>query len=231
MKFDVLEKIRHILFTTKCLFCDEVLYYNQVVCDKCNNILEKLDYSKCSCCGNVDCSCNGKFFFSYVISPFVYEDIVKDAIIDMKFNGIGYNAKGFSEFILDCIYNFKFKSEIDILVEVPMYYKNRRFRGYNQSELLAKYLSKEMNLKYYKKIITKIRQTKEQNKLNYNQRKVNLLDCYRIFDNSKIKGKTVLLIDDVFTTGSTTNECSKVLLENGAKKVFVATCCIVKNNV
>lgn len=225
---DILEKIKHIIFTTKCLFCNELLYSDEIVCDKCLNMVDNLPNDRCSFCGYFDCRCSNQFAFSYVISPFVYGDVVKEAIIAMKFNGLGYNAHAFAKFIFNRINYFRFKDEIDFIVEVPMYYKKRLYRGYNQSELLAKYLSKEMNLKYKKRIIKKIRNTKEQNKLDYKSRKTNLLGCYKITDKNKVKDKNILLVDDVFTTGSTANECSKALLESGAKQVFVATCCIVK---
>lgn len=224
----ILDKIKHLFFTSKCLFCDELLYYGEFVCDECSKQIAKLSEDKCSVCGEYNCVCYDEYNFSYVLAPFIYEDKVKKAIIDMKFNGFGYNAKAFSEFIFTRLESFKYKNDIDLIIEVPMYYIKRWNRGYNQSELIAKYLSQKMNLKYYKRIITKIKNTKEQNKLNYELRKINLIDCYKIFDNSKIIGKTVLLVDDVFTTGSTAKECSKVLLQNGAEKVFVATCCIVK---
>lgn len=223
-----IDRLQHMIFTSKCLFCNELLHYNEFVCDKCINEIVQLPEDRCCSCLEKDCVCLGKYYFSYLISPFIYEDKVKDAVIDMKFNGLGYNAKAFSKVIFKKLNKFKYKKEIDLVVEVPMYYTKRWHRGYNQSELIAKYLSDEMNLRYYKRIITKIKNTKEQNKLSYNLRVNNLKDCYKIFDSSKIKGKTVLLVDDVFTTGSTVNECSKVLLENGAKKVFVATCCVVK---
>lgn len=224
---DILEKILHCIFTTKCAFCDENIEYNKFLCDDCFAKYEILPANKCSSCNSERCCCNKSF--SYVISCYVYDDMVKKGIIDMKFNGIGHNASGFAYLMSKQLKESSILKEIDLITEVPMYRKKQLIRGYNQSELIAKYLSKYCNVLHIKRVIKKIKNTKEQNKLNYRLRKVNLINAYQVTKVNEIKDKTVLLVDDVFTTGSTVNECSKMLIKYGAKKVYVATCTIVKH--
>lgn len=228
MKTNFLEKVMHIIFTTKCIFCGELLECGENICQKCRSDIDKIDIKRCSMCNKEFCECNKKYSFSYVISVYYYDDKPKEAIKDMKFRGYGYNAKGFSEMIYEQLKSFKYFDEVDMVVEVPMHFLKRLKRGYNQTELIAKYLCQRLNKPFTKRIVKKIKNTKEQSKLDYKRRVMNLNNAYRIIDNSLIKNKVILLIDDVLTTGSTANECSKVLINNGAKKVYVATCCKTK---
>jgi ComF family protein len=109
------------------------------------------------------------------------------------------------------------------VIPVPLHREKLKVRGYNQSEIIAKIISRIIKKDYKAKILLKIKNTPSQTNLKKAARKVNLINAFGICNAKKdiLKGKMVLLVDDVVTTGATVNECSKVLLKNGVKGVRV----------
>ena len=109
----------------------------------------------------------------------------------------------------------------DIIIPVPMYKNKKSARGYNQAELLAQELQ---DITPYKKgILLKIKDTKKQSTLNKQEREQNLIGAYKIQNGEIIQNKNIILLDDIYTTGSTANECSKILKQAGANKICVLT--------
>ena len=110
----------------------------------------------------------------------------------------------------------------DIIIPVPMNRKKLKLRGYNQVELIAKELvNSGVSIKLDTKSLIKQKNTIPQSTLSKIERKSNLIGAYKIDNNKNIIGKNILLFDDIFTTGSTVNECSRILKKNGAKKIGV----------
>lgn len=110
----------------------------------------------------------------------------------------------------------------DIIVPVPLHRRRKFFRKYNQSALLAAALAGRLDAnktKYAPSLLKRVRATTPQTKLNYKERKENVYDAFSVLKNAQIEGKTILLVDDVMTTGATMNACAKALLEAGAKRV------------
>ena len=112
--------------------------------------------------------------------------------------------------------------KIDLICYVPLYLKRERMRGYNQSQELAKYLSKFTSIPIFDDIV-RLRDTPTQTQLSRRQRKENVKDCFKVNNRKNVKGLNILLIDDVYTTGSTSNEISKELKKAGVNKVYVLT--------
>ena len=115
----------------------------------------------------------------------------------------------------------------DIIVSVPMHNKKKRERGYNQTEIIAKQLSKDIekqgtNLKYVNSL-NKTKNNTAQSLLNKKQRIENAKNAYSINETEIIKNKRILIFDDIFTTGSTANECAKILKKYTNKKIGVLT--------
>ena len=96
-------------------------------------------------------------------------------------------------------------------------------RGYNQSALISKELSQLTAIETSNDILNRIKETEPQQGKNKLERESNVIGAFGISNANLIKDKTILLVDDVFTTGTTVNECSRILKENGAKQVFVST--------
>ena len=107
-----------------------------------------------------------------------------------------------------------------VLIPVPLDKKKLRSRGYNQSEELARELSKIMQVPVISDNLVKIKSTKPQMELSKEQREKNLENAFTIKNPADIAGKKVFLVDDVYTTGSTMEECAKVLRDSGAKSVW-----------
>lgn len=118
----------------------------------------------------------------------------------------------------------KYINNYDYIIPIPLHKYRNRERGYNQSFLILKALAKKnKNIIIRNNILQKQRNIKPQSSLNKLERKNNIKNAYTITNKLEIKNKKILLFDDVFTTGSTTNECSRILKENGAKKIGVLT--------
>lgn len=111
----------------------------------------------------------------------------------------------------------------DIIGAVPIHKKRMLERGYNQSELIAKEIAKNIQGIEYKKLLKKTKNNQTQSELKKEERLENVKNVYEIQNKQIIQDKKIILFDDIYTTGSTVNECSKVLKENGAKEVLVLT--------
>ena len=121
----------------------------------------------------------------------------------------------------------QFIKSYDIILSVPLHKKRLKERGYNQSQLIAKKLVKEYNLHnnkkmiYYNDVIIKTKNIKPQSTKNLKDRIQDVIGIYEIKNKEKIIGKNIIIFDDIYTTGSTANECKKILLEAGANKVGI----------
>jgi ComF family protein len=115
----------------------------------------------------------------------------------------------------------------DMVIPVPLHRARERERGFNQSEVLAKGISRAIGISPTKGILKRKRNTKDQTYLNAQQRAENVRGAFVVRRADSIIGKKVILVDDVMTTGATLNECARMLLDSGAKNVFAATLAVV----
>ena len=113
--------------------------------------------------------------------------------------------------------------DVDLIVYIPSHKRKEAKRGYNPAELLASYISKDLNIPVSKENLIKNKWTKDQSKLNRLDRTTNLTDSFYIKNKEEIKGRKILLIDDIITTGTTLKEVSKVLIQNGVKEIIGLT--------
>lgn len=188
------------------------------LCIKCS---KPIDYaSECLC---PDCAVYEKSFET-AKAPFSYEGIVKDSIYSYKY----YNKPYFYKFFAACLLNYMKENDytsFDYITSVPLHRSKMRTRGYNQSELLAKHLSRELSIPYADALKRTVK-TPKQSQQSKDERRKNLKGAFAVkfpLRNENIKNSRVLLVDDVYTTGSTADECSKVLLDFGVSKVYVIT--------
>ena len=120
----------------------------------------------------------------------------------------------------------KFKTEklyVDLIIPVPLCEKRLKLRGYNQSELLGKEIAKNLSLPLITNSLYRVKETLQQTKLNIMERQSNLKDAFVVKKKKMVKGKSVLLIDDVYTTGATSTEYARMLKLAGASAVYVLT--------
>ncbi|MBI2416431.1 MAG: ComF family protein [Ignavibacteriales bacterium] len=111
----------------------------------------------------------------------------------------------------------------DIIIPVPLHKSKRFERGYNQSAHIAKGIARELKTPVYKNAVKRIKATKTQTKLNLTERRENMLDAFKMRNPNLVKGKSIMLVDDVITTGATITECAKVLKQAGAAAVFAVS--------
>ena len=113
-----------------------------------------------------------------------------------------------------------------LVVPVPLHPERRSSRGFNQAELIAKVAVRELRdprLHLAPKVLVRTRATESQTGYTREQRRTNLHGAFKVPDKARVKGRNILLVDDVLTTGATADECSRVLLRAGAEQVLVAT--------
>ena len=113
--------------------------------------------------------------------------------------------------------------KIDYIIPVPLHIVKKRSRGFNQAEILSAEIAKICHFKHLPKGINRIKFTETQTRLGKIARKENVYNAFNLKNSKKLKGKTILLIDDVFTTGATTNTISNVLKNNGVSQIIVLT--------
>jgi ComF family protein len=124
-------------------------------------------------------------------------------------------AQGCLEFLNQC--------DADLIIPVPLHPRRLRWRGFNQSLLLAKQVSRKYDVPMDPFVLYRKRETAPQTQLAENERRKNVRGAFATDPEKSLKGKSLLLIDDVYTSGATVNECSRVLLHDGAKDVYVLT--------
>lgn len=195
-----------------CGICGKIIFSNSYTCANCLSILK---------CYKERVIINSSMNFDYMLNLYEYKGIIKKQICKFKFHEGKYLAKTFSELITDKI--TKFNLEFDYIIPVPISFKRYMERGYNQCEEIAKCISKRIHKKTLKNVLIKIKDNKRQSNLKINERKNNVLGVYEVIHPEKIKNKDILLIDDIYTTGATINECTKILKFFGAKKILVIT--------
>lgn len=201
-----------LLFDTKkvCLFClDSRENLSNYTCPECKSNVEEdhlfirpqLDY--------VD-----EVYYSVY-----YNRFIKELLHGYKFNDRSYLYRPFGDLVIGTIRRHGLDREVESIYYVPLHRRKLAKRGYNQSELMAKYIAKELSLDIGHDL-KKVKATKEQHRLNRMERERNLENSFKLKNGEGVRGKTILLIDDLITTGSTMDECGRVLKEAGAEKVI-----------
>ena len=148
----------------------------------------------------------------------IYKPPLSNLIVKFKLADRTHLLPALSDFVQKAIARTKFFKSIDYIVPVPLHWRRRFQRGFNQSALIAKKM-KRSDARFNTDLV-KIRHTKDQTAVTFAARKRNLRGAFAVRKGHNFSGKNVCLIDDVKTTGATLNECAKVLKEAGTEKVF-----------
>jgi len=112
--------------------------------------------------------------------------------------------------------------EVDVVIPIPLHTKKQMKRGFNQSEKFAKGLAESMKISAETRAVKRIVNTPSQTKLSRSDRIENVKDAFQVTNNPSMKDKSILLVDDVLTTGATLASCGKSLLDGGCKQIFIA---------
>ena len=210
---NIIDNFFNLIYPPVCGFCNQIC--KECLCKKCE--IKIKEYQINSIRKIKDKS------FDELLCIFKYKDIIRNTLIKYKFQNKSYLYKTFSKIILKNKKICGFLKNYDIIIPVPISKKRKKQRGYNQSYLITREIAKYSNLKYEKDCLVKQIDTIEQSKLDKIQRKLNVQGVYRVINKEKIISKNILLLDDIYTTGSTVNECAKTLKQAGANKIGVLT--------
>lgn len=223
-------------FPPRCLLCGETLkeFQDDRPCSLCLSRMKFFSHPRCPRCGLVfmtasgdDHLCSGclneERYFTKARAIGPYEGVLLEAISRFKYQKASRLAKPLGMLLAE--YEdpeFPF-SEFDLLLPVPLHSKRLRERGFNQSLLLAGRVSRKHAISLDFTSLQRTRHTDPQTQLSGAERQKNIRGAFEVRRPGAIRGKKILLIDDVFTTGATVQECAKVLLKAGSKRVDVLT--------
>jgi ComF family protein len=219
----VLDRALDLVFPPRCVSCDA---FGAFICDRCHADMTRADGTRCDTCWmplDPRSTCRRCYYqrptLLGVRSSVVYEAAARDAVLALKFRGLSAVAPLMARPMADVLADWC--PSITCIVPVPLSGQRRRLRGYNQSELLAKDVSRLTGIPLNRSALVRRRHTHAQTALSGDARWQNIAGAFRAGEEAPTGG--VLLIDDVITTGATLNACARVLLHEGAGAVFALT--------
>jgi competence protein ComFC len=210
-------------------------------CPSCKNKLKPNEIAVCPAClqkikitgeERLQYEFDRKFAVNKIISDYVSLYVFeKDKELQHIIHSLKYDRKFLTGKILGEKVGNHIKDKvkewkIDFIIPVPLHPLKKAERGYNQSFYISKGLSKSLNIPVKNHFIKRKRFTQSQTTMNFDERQKNISNAFKVRNCVGLKGKNILLVDDVITTGSTISECGRVLLENRANKIFAASVAI-----
>lgn len=225
-----------LLYPSSCEICRVFLEKpdEKVICRSCWDKIKPWPASLCLCCGR---------FFEGVGEPHLcgtclervppfskhrscarYEGILKDVILLYKYRGFEILGQYLGDFVGQTLgAEQDVWSGVDALIPVPLHPAKEKKRGFNQAQVLAKRLAKIKNIELLERRLVKVKNVPPQTTLKAEERARNVRGAFKVKKPEKLEGKVVLLVDDVYTTGSTLRECSSVLRKAGVREVRAVT--------
>lgn len=216
-----------IFFPNRCPLCGNFIVWNEYICKSCEESVPKANGAICRKCGKRECICGTIPDYDMAFAAFFFEEgPVRDAIYRFKHTG----ESNIAEYTARDI-DFYMKSENipkpDVIVPVPMGRRKQRKRGHNQAEILAECIGKRLGIPVNSRILCKHDSKDEQHNYGKEERRERAERLFYAKDrNSDLTGMTVILCDDVMTTGETNKKCARLLKELGAETVISAVCAV-----
>ncbi len=223
------------LLPPQCPCCEKFLEEGQQgFCSNCLAEIRWIEPPFCSLCGvpfvsreseNHPCgACSThRRYFTMARALGAYEGPLREAIHRWKYEGKTYLTPFFAEWMAEGLNRYWEPDSFDLLIPVPLHPQRLRERGFNQVLLLVKEISSRTGIPYRRTILQKKKPTIPQVTLSGPEREKGLRGAFHAIGREELTGKSVLVVDDVYTTGATVNECSRALRRGGAKKVDVLT--------
>lgn len=224
---------KQLLFPLRCPVCDEIVIpFGEKICPECVPRRKLLTRSYCMRCGKgvqeqrelcEDCRNKNHVFFR---GRALYEyESAAASIYRFKYGGRQEYAEFYGEEMARFLGEFILGMKPDALIPIPLHRSRQRARGYNQAALLARVLGRHLGVPVLEKYLLRVRKTTPLKQLNPKERQNNLKKAFNIREND-VKLKSVMLVDDIYTTGSTVDEAARVLMACGVERVcFVALAC------
>lgn len=205
-----------------CGICGKV--NNNALCNKCKVKIKKEFKFKTD---NYELDIDKNFTEHHYF--FKYENLIRTQIISLKFHEKPYIYQTITYFLKKMQKSFENLKKYDIIITVPLSMQRKKERGYNQSILVAKEISKIIEVPIENKILYKTKNTKPQSSLNKEEREKNAKGVYKVTNIKKIQNKKILLIDDIYTTGNTVNECAYMFIQKGIQRKNIGVLTIAKD--
>ena len=248
----IINKILDFIFPKRCIICDDVLPFgsgltNEFICENCKDKIEFIKEPTCKKCGAaiddfeellcVRCKKNyekHESSYEYGFGLCRYNEYVKESMHHIKYS----NRKEYLEFygrLIARVYKDRFlEMGVDCFLPVPIHKKRFKERNYNQAEVLAKYISDELkknnvNIAVRNDLMYRYKNTKVLNKLMESERKNELKNSFIVNEEKLCDIKSICIVDDIYTTGSTIETISNLLKKSGISKIYFVCICIVDN--
>ncbi|MBW1920240.1 MAG: ComF family protein [Deltaproteobacteria bacterium] len=238
----ILNQLIDMIYPPRCPSCHNMLaegdYDNEELvrpfCRSCFETFQQIESPLCPICGRPHISgpaedhlcencLRNRPYYDRCASPYLYEGNLMEAIHEFKYMQKSHLAGSFGP-LLASFASTHFTLQDNLLVmPVPLHPKRLRERGFNQSLLLARHVASRLGAQLDFLSLRRVRYTKPQTELSKDERRKNVKMAFGILDKQVVKGRSVLLVDDVATTGNTLNECARVLKKSGAQKVLCVT--------
>lgn len=223
----------NMIYPRCCPLCHKVLKdQSRLVCPECEATVKPISGPRCFKCGRPvgkdeeycrECMAH-PHSFTQGRGIFLYNDKMKASLIRYKY----YGCREYGDFYAKAMYVFArqdlIRWRVQLIVPVPLHRKKQRMRGFNQAAYLAERISGYTGIPAELNLVIKTKNTKSQKKLNAGERRRNLKEAFHV--QGQVEGRRILVIDDVYTTGSTVDAMAECLIEAGAAEVFFLTICI-----
>lgn len=225
----IISNIIDIVYPRRCPVCHDIVYDKGKLC--CNSCKEGLRYVEdpfCVKCGKQlfnpekclcsDCTTKSKEF-EMGRAVFIYDDVIKKSIYRFKYGGRKEYARFYAAEIYAKYNNLIKRWNPDVIIPIPLHKSKQKKRGYNQADLIAKELSNLTNIPRDNKILFRVKKTEIQKNLGVEGRDTNLKNAFKMRPNG-VQYLSAMLIDDIYTTGATMSNATRVLIDGGFEKVY-----------
>lgn len=222
------DRILSLFFPPRCPVCDGVVLPGVWLCEPCRKEIKAIREPVCKKCGKplgddraeycFDCQ-KRKHLYSQGKAVFVYEGAIRNSIYRFKYAGKREYASFYARAAAELCGGWLKSKNVEAIVPVPMFPRKQRLRGYNQAEVFAKALGRELQIPVDCRLVRRVRNTVPQKELNEQERVQNVKNAFQSAANI-VKYRQIVLVDDIYTTGSTMDALAEVLLTAGVKEVY-----------
>ena len=230
------EYILNMVYPRRCALCHEIVMpKGQLVCPSCYTKTEVIREPKCKCCGKeliaeeqeycFDCSKRENTWFEQGVALWHYSDTMRTSIAKFKYHARREYADFYAQEFVKEYADYMGMLELDGIIPIPVHWTRYIQRGYNQAEVFGRELAKYLRVPMDRNVVIRKKDTRPMKELNDIERENNLRNAFQIARNI-VKYKKILLVDDIYTTGSTADEVSRVLLEAGVEKIYFLSICM-----
>lgn len=232
------EKLLNLLYPRHCPVCHDIaLPVGKRICTGCRTKLVPISEPRCFCCSKSLADASQEYcrnclqvshHFERGMGIFSYSPVIQKSLYQLKYGQRQEYGIFYGEVLAFYAKEQIARWSIELLIPIPLHRKRREKRGYNQAEVLAWTLGKKLQLPVDTRSLLRKKNTKPQKELEAKERKQNMRDAFRVPDGREkfLKGKNILLVDDIYTTGATIDSAAKCLKQAGANKVYFLTVAI-----